>query len=171
MISLVGWQKLVSLHLLLRLLLLAKPGSHSAAAKPCHDQLRQPTGSLLSLIQTIMSFSFIGGYQHGGHVKQSVSNINCFHGTVEYSRYKQAAEPWCGVLQLKDDTARVEEEEAEKKVKLKAMREHHHKWEDTREGRVGTWRDFVKGKKTRVSLACLDRPCFLQLVCHCAMLS
>ncbi|KAL3132650.1 hypothetical protein ABBQ32_009172 [Trebouxia sp. C0010 RCD-2024] len=50
---------------------------------------------------------------------------------------------------LKDDTARCEEEEAEKKVKLKAMREHHHKWEDTREGRVGTWRDFVKGKKTR----------------------
>ncbi len=57
--------------------------------------------------------------------------------------------PVC-VLQLKDDTARCEEEEAEKKVKLKAMREHHHKWEDTREGRVGTWRDFVKGKKTRV---------------------
>ena len=58
------------------------------------------------------------------------------------------------MLQLKDDTARCEEEEAEKKVKLKAMREHHHKWEDTREGRVGTWRDFVKGKKTRVCLAC-----------------
>ena len=57
-------------------------------------------------------------------------------------------------LQLKDDTARCEEEEAEKKVKLKAMREHHHKWEDTREGRVGTWRDFVKGKKTRVCLLC-----------------
>lgn len=56
------------------------------------------------------------------------------------------------VSQLKDDTARCEEEEAEKKVKLKAMREHHHKWEDTREGRVGTWRDFVKGKKTRVCL-------------------
>lgn len=58
------------------------------------------------------------------------------------------------MLQLKDDTARCEEEEAEKKVKLKAMREHHHKWEDTREGRVGTWRDFVKGKKTRVCLLC-----------------
>ena len=57
------------------------------------------------------------------------------------------------MLQLKDDTARCEEDEAEKKVKLKAMREHHHKWEDTREGRVGTWRDFVKGKKTRVCLA------------------
>lgn len=56
----------------------------------------------------------------------------------------------CLAVQLKDDTARVEEEEAEKKVRLKAMREHHHKWEDTREGRVGTWRDFVKGKKTRV---------------------
>lgn len=54
------------------------------------------------------------------------------------------------MLQLKDDTARCEEDEAEKKIKLKAMREHHHKWEDTREGRVGTWRDFVKGKKTRV---------------------
>ena len=59
-------------------------------------------------------------------------------------------------VQLKDDTARVEEEEAEKKVKLKAMREHHHKWEDTREGRVGTWRDFVKGKKTRVCTALLE---------------
>ena len=62
-------------------------------------------------------------------------------------------EQYADLLQLKDDTARVEEEEAEKKVKLKAMREHHHKWEDTREGRVGTWRDFVKGKKTRVRLA------------------
>lgn len=60
------------------------------------------------------------------------------------------------MLQLKDDTARCEEDEAEKKVKLKAMREHHHKWEDTREGRVGTWRDFVKGKKTRVRLALLS---------------
>ncbi len=56
------------------------------------------------------------------------------------------------MLQLKDDTARCEEDEAEKKIKLKAMREHHHKWEDTREGRVGTWRDFVKGKKTRVCI-------------------
>ena len=54
---------------------------------------------------------------------------------------------------MKDDTARCEEDEAEKKIKLKAMREHHHKWEDTREGRVGTWRDFVKGKKTRVCVA------------------
>lgn len=54
-------------------------------------------------------------------------------------------------MQLKDETERCEEDEAEKRVKLKAMREHHHKWEDTREGRVGTWRDFVKGKKTRVS--------------------
>jgi len=40
------------------------------------------------------------------------------------------------MLQLKDDTARCEEDEAEKKIKLKAMREHHHKWEDTREGHV-----------------------------------
>ena len=56
-------------------------------------------------------------------------------------------------VQLKDETERCEEDEAEKRVKLKAMREHHHKWEDTREGRVGTWRDFVKGKKTRVCLS------------------
>ena len=72
-------------------------------------------------------------------------------------------------LQLKDDTARCEEEEAEKKVKLKAMREHHHKWEDTREGRVGTWRDFVKGKKTRVRLiqlvALLCGFCIFTLLC------
>ena len=63
-------------------------------------------------------------------------------------------------MQLKDETERCEEDEAEKRVKLKAMREHHHKWEDTREGRVGTWRDFVKGKKTRVSsLLCLAVMC------------
>ena len=63
-------------------------------------------------------------------------------------------------VQLKDETERCEEDEAEKRVQLKAMREHHHKWEDTREGRVGTWRDFVKGKKTRVSLLlCLGVIC------------
>lgn len=67
---------------------------------------------------------------------------------------QMASSELISALQLKDDTARCEEEEAEKKVKLKAMREHHHKWEDTREGRVGTWRDFVKGKKTRVCLPC-----------------
>ena len=63
-------------------------------------------------------------------------------------------------MQLKDETERCEEDEADKRVKLKAMREHHHKWEDTREGRVGTWRDFVKGKKTRVCLSAVGSvPC------------
>ncbi len=70
------------------------------------------------------------------------------------------------MLQLKDDTARCEEDEAEKKIKLKAMREHHHKWEDTREGRVGTWRDFVKGKKTRVCTILNCCPAY-----HCSIVS
>eukprot|EP00798_Chlamydomonas_sp_ICE-L_P005648 gene5648-8973_t len=54
--------------------------------------------------------------------------------------------------ELKDETQRCEEGEAEMRKKIKEGRDHHKKWEETREERVGGWRDFVgtktKGKKS-----------------------
>lgn len=43
----------------------------------------------------------------------------------------------------------MEEEEAETRVKLKAMREHHKKWEGTRDKRINSWRDFASNKKAK----------------------
>lgn len=52
---------------------------------------------------------------------------------------------------LKEEEERIEEDEADTRKRLKTSREHHKKWEETRETRVGTWRDFAKkkGKKAR----------------------
>lgn len=44
---------------------------------------------------------------------------------------------------------RLEESEADMKKRLKANREHSKKWEAGREDRVGTWRDFAKGNKSK----------------------
>ena len=53
---------------------------------------------------------------------------------------------------LKEEEERIEEDEADTRKRLKTSREHHKKWEETRETRVGTWRDFAKkkGKKARL---------------------
>lgn len=48
---------------------------------------------------------------------------------------------------LKDETARVETEEKAEREKMKEVRNHEKKWEETRETRVGTWRDFMTKKK------------------------
>jgi hypothetical protein len=50
---------------------------------------------------------------------------------------------------LQNEEHRVEEEEAETRVKLKAMREHHKKWEGTRDKRINSWRDFASNKKAK----------------------
>ena len=67
---------------------------------------------------------------------------------------------------LKEEEERIEEDEAETRKRLKSSREHHKKWEETRETRVGTWRDFAKkkGKKARQGFRCrvqfvLGLPC------------
>lgn len=46
--------------------------------------------------------------------------------------------------QLKEETLRVEDEEKDERDRLKAARHHDKGWEKSREGRVGTWRDFQK---------------------------
>lgn len=69
---------------------------------------------------------------------------------------------------LKEEEERIEEDEADTRKRLKSSREHHKKWEETRETRVGTWRDFAKkkGKKARLgpqSLLVL-RACFVHVL-------
>ncbi|KAK9810532.1 hypothetical protein WJX72_012264 [[Myrmecia] bisecta] len=55
---------------------------------------------------------------------------------------------------LKEEEERIEEDEAETRKRLKASREHHQKWEQTRDTRVGTWRDFVtKKSKSKKGIA------------------
>lgn len=50
---------------------------------------------------------------------------------------------------MKEEQLRLEESEADMKKRLKANREHSKKWEAGREDRVGTWRDFAKGNKSK----------------------
>ena len=52
-------------------------------------------------------------------------------------------------VQMKEEQLRLEESEADMKKRLKANREHSKKWEAGREDRVGTWRDFAKGNKSK----------------------
>lgn len=52
-------------------------------------------------------------------------------------------------MQMKEEQLRIEESEAETRKRLKAEREHHKKWEAGREGRVGTWRTFAQGNKSK----------------------
>ena len=73
------------------------------------------------------------GVQHPLHDGGILSKLVC-------------AELSLGLLQLKEETERVEAEEKEGRKKLKAKREHAQQWESTRESRVGTWRDFVTKK-------------------------
>ncbi|KAK9908638.1 hypothetical protein WJX75_000801 [Coccomyxa subellipsoidea] len=47
---------------------------------------------------------------------------------------------------LKEEEERIVESEAETRKKMKATKEHAKKWEETRENRAGTWRDFVQKK-------------------------
>lgn len=53
------------------------------------------------------------------------------------------------ILQMKEEQLRLEESEADMRKRLKANREHSKKWEAGREDRVGTWRDFAKGNKSK----------------------
>ena len=42
----------------------------------------------------------------------------------------------CGIVQLKEEEERIEESEAETRKKMKTLKEHTKKWEETRENRV-----------------------------------
>jgi hypothetical protein len=53
------------------------------------------------------------------------------------------------LLQMKEEQLRLEESEADMRKRLKSQREHHKEWEENRESRVGTWRDFAKGNKSK----------------------
>lgn len=68
-----------------------------------------------------------------------------------FSLIKPSADKPCCSAVLQNEEHRVEEEEAETRVKLKAMREHHKKWEGNREKRIGSWRDFEKNKQAKKS--------------------
>ena len=50
---------------------------------------------------------------------------------------------------MKEEQLRLEESEAEMKKRLKSDRDHHKNWEASRDTRVGTWRDFAKGNKSK----------------------
>lgn len=52
-------------------------------------------------------------------------------------------------MQMKEEQLRLEESEADMRKRLKSQREHHKEWEENRESRVGTWRDFAKGNKSK----------------------
>ncbi|GAB4816579.1 hypothetical protein N2152v2_003625 [Parachlorella kessleri] len=52
---------------------------------------------------------------------------------------------------IEDETERAKEEHKKDKEQAKRQRDHEKEWETTREGRVGTWRDFMtkKSKKSK----------------------
>uniref|UniRef100_A0A7S1X074 J domain-containing protein n=1 Tax=Tetraselmis chuii TaxID=63592 RepID=A0A7S1X074_9CHLO len=50
---------------------------------------------------------------------------------------------------LKEDQLRLEEDETTARERMKSQREHNKKWEETRDVRVGGWRDFMTKNKTK----------------------
>mmetsp|Transcript_34273 Transcript_34273/g.87652 ORF Transcript_34273/g.87652 Transcript_34273/m.87652 type:complete len:306 (+) Transcript_34273:107-1024(+) len=50
---------------------------------------------------------------------------------------------------VKEDQLRLEEDEASARERMKNQRDHNKKWEETREVRVGGWRDFMTKNKTK----------------------
>lgn len=50
-------------------------------------------------------------------------------------------------MRISEEEGRVKKEEEETREMWKHKREHEEKWEETRENRVSSWRDFQKGGK------------------------
>jgi DnaJ family protein C protein 8 len=50
-------------------------------------------------------------------------------------------------LRISEEEGRLHKEEEETRDMYKRKREENEKWEDTRENRVTSWRDFQKGGK------------------------
>ncbi len=52
---------------------------------------------------------------------------------------------------MKEEEERAKEEHQTEKDEAKRKREEEKAWETSREQRVGSWRDFVSGKKSKKS--------------------
>ncbi|KAL8129973.1 hypothetical protein V2J09_019128 [Rumex salicifolius] len=50
-------------------------------------------------------------------------------------------------MRISEEEGRLKKDEEEEKEKWKRKREHEEQWEGTRENRVSSWRDFMKGGK------------------------
>lgn len=50
---------------------------------------------------------------------------------------------------VQDEEKRIEANEGEQREKMKRDRNHHKGWEQTREKRVGDWRDFATKKSSK----------------------
>eukprot|EP00897_Mesotaenium_endlicherianum_P008382 jgi/Mesen1/7572/ME000392S06828 len=50
-------------------------------------------------------------------------------------------------MRISEEEGRLKKDEAELKETYKKRKEHDEKWEETRETRVSSWRDFMKGGK------------------------
>ena len=61
-------------------------------------------------------------------------------------------------LRLKETEERLEGEASEARKKARAERAHEKAWDKSREGRVGSWREFAKGKKPGAAAGGLKPP-------------
>ncbi|MED6175801.1 hypothetical protein PIB30_116822 [Stylosanthes scabra] len=52
-------------------------------------------------------------------------------------------------MRISEEEGRIKKDEEEQKEMWKRKREHEEEWEGTREKRVSSWRDFMKGGKTK----------------------
>ncbi|GIL61772.1 hypothetical protein Vafri_16156 [Volvox africanus] len=59
---------------------------------------------------------------------------------------------------LKEETLRLEEKEKEVKERVKAKKEHEKQWEHTRDQRVSTWHDYLKGGGNKKSTGMVKPP-------------
>ncbi|EFJ52445.1 molecular chaperone [Volvox carteri f. nagariensis] len=59
---------------------------------------------------------------------------------------------------LKEETLRLEEKEKEVKERVKAKKEHEKQWENTRDQRVSTWHDYLKGGGNKKSTGMVKPP-------------
>ncbi|GFR40029.1 hypothetical protein Agub_g565 [Astrephomene gubernaculifera] len=59
---------------------------------------------------------------------------------------------------VKEETLRLEEKEKEVKERVKAKKEHEKQWETTRDQRVSTWHDYLKGGGNKKSTGMVKPP-------------
>ncbi|XP_061353658.1 uncharacterized protein LOC133298406 isoform X2 [Gastrolobium bilobum] len=84
--------------------------------------------------------------------KDTASKIKSLVEEGKYDKQYERSEEFQQELKIKisEEEGRLKRDEEEQKEMWKRKREHEEEWEGTREKRVSSWRDFMKGgKKTK----------------------
>ena len=90
-----------------------------------------------------------------GHLPQSLNGSSKLHQTPAPPPVPPPAN---ATPQMKEEEDRAGEEHKEAVAHAKEARAHHKAWESSRETRVSTWRDYVKGSKGKAKAPAQLKP-------------